>query len=220
VVGLADPPDVAIDLSEFNALLEAGRLVDAIAALGEGELLPELDFDWVFRERDRLRERVSSAIAGIAAASEAAGDRPGAIEWLRRRIERDPFDEPAHRDLIEALNRAGDRGGAIVVYERLSERLRRELGVAPSAATRGLAASLRTEQVAFAGARAGDVTESARRAPEARPRAVARGVRRSRRRADPAACGVGWCAGRRRRLRGGRRRGRHRQDAARGVLRR
>ena len=148
VVGLADPPNVVIDLSEFYALLEAGRPIEAIAALGQGELLPDLDFDWVFRERDRVRERLSSAMATVAAACEASGDRLAAVGWLRRRTDRDPFDEPAHRDLIEALDRAGDRAGAVVVYERLTERLRRELGVAPSAATRGLAASLRTDGAA------------------------------------------------------------------------
>jgi tetratricopeptide (TPR) repeat protein len=70
---------------------------------------------------------------------------------LRRRTDRDPFDEPAHRDLIAAMNRAGDRAGALVVYERLSERLRRELAVAPSAATRGLAASLRGDDLTRTG---------------------------------------------------------------------
>ena len=163
VVGLAGPPEVVIDVNEFDALLKAGRTAEAIAALGEGDVLPDLDFDWVFRERDRLRERVGGAMARLAAESEAAGDRIGAIEWLRRRSDRDPFDEPAHRDLIAALDRAGDRAGAVVVYERLSERLRRELGVAPSAATRGLAASLRTEPVAPGGAGADDKTERERR---------------------------------------------------------
>lgn len=147
VVGLADPPEVVVDVNEFAALLEAGRPLEAIAALGEGEVLPDLDDDWVFHERDRVRELVSGAAGGLAAAAEARGEPAEAIAWLRRRTERDPFDEQAHRDLISAMNRAGDRAGALIVYERLSERLRRELGVAPSAATRGLAASLRTDDL-------------------------------------------------------------------------
>jgi DNA-binding SARP family transcriptional activator len=147
VVGLADSPEVVVDVGEFDALLAAGQSVEALAALGEGEVLPDLDFDWVFQERDRVRELVSGAMAGLADAASAGGDDAGAIAWLRRRTERDPFDEHAHRDLIAAMDRAGDRAGALVVYERLSERLRRELAVAPSPATRGLAASLRAEQV-------------------------------------------------------------------------
>src|ERR1700758_28285 len=90
-------------------------------------------------------------MAGLAAAAQDGGDHVKAIAWLRRRTERDPFDEPAHRDLIAAMDRAGDRAGALIVYERLSERLRRELGVAPSAATRGVAASLRSTHDAGVG---------------------------------------------------------------------
>ena len=145
VVGLADAPEVMVDVIEFERLLEARRPVQAMAALGEGELLPDLDFDWVFRARDRVRDQVSAAMAELAVAAEADGDRAGAVEWLRRRTERDPFDERAHRDLIAALDRAGDRAAAVVVYDRLAERLRRELGVAPSTATRGLVASLRAD---------------------------------------------------------------------------
>jgi len=151
VVGLADPPEVVVDLNEFDALLQAGRALEALAALGEGEVLSDLDFDWVFRERDRVRELVSHAMAGLAADAASGGDHSEAIAWLRRRTERDPFDEPAHRDLIAAMDRAGDRAGALMVYERLSERLRRELGVAPSAATRGLAATLRSDDVVGVG---------------------------------------------------------------------
>jgi DNA-binding SARP family transcriptional activator len=147
-VGLAGLPVVAVDVHEFAALLDAGRPAEAIAALGSGEVLPDLDFDWVFREQDRMRECVSHAMADLATAAEARGDHAEAIDWLRQRTERDPFDEQAHRDLIAAMDRAGDRAGAIVVYERLSERLRRELGVAPSGVTRGLAASLRADHVA------------------------------------------------------------------------
>jgi DNA-binding SARP family transcriptional activator/tetratricopeptide (TPR) repeat protein len=147
IVGLADPPEVVVDVNEFEALLEAGRPVEAIAALGGGEVLPDLDYDWVFHERDRVRELVSSAMAGLAAAAEARGDQADAVAWLRRRTASDPFDESAHRDLIAAMVRAGDRAGALIVYERLSERLRRELGVAPSAATRGLATSLRKDEL-------------------------------------------------------------------------
>src|SRR5262249_48220952 len=144
-------PEVAVDLSEFATLLESGQAAEAVAALGHGEVLADLDFDWVFRERDRLREQVDAVLAELATAAEARGDRAAAVGWLRERTEREPVDEPAHRDLMSALDRAGDRAGAIVVYERLSERLRRELGLAPSATTRGLAASLRDGSVAATG---------------------------------------------------------------------
>ena len=66
-----------------------------------------------------------------------------AIDLTRRQVEQDRFDEDAHRRLIERLDRAGDRAGAMRIYRTLAERLRRELGVAPSAQTRGLVERLR-----------------------------------------------------------------------------
>ncbi|HTU96406.1 MAG TPA: AAA family ATPase [Solirubrobacteraceae bacterium] len=108
-----------------------------------GDVLPELDAEWVLSERDRHRDGVSSAMSEIAAGAAADGDEARALGWLKRRAELDPFDEPAHCDLISALAGSGDRAGAIAVYRRLAERLRRELAVAPSPRTRGLALALR-----------------------------------------------------------------------------
>jgi DNA-binding SARP family transcriptional activator len=142
-VGLGAMPEVSVDVREFDALFDAGRPAQALAAIGDGELLPGLDADWVLRARDRHRDRVGDAMAQLARDAQAAGDRPGAVAWLKRRAELDPFDEGAHRELIEELDRAGDRAAALSVYNRLADRLRRELAVAPSAATRRLAASLR-----------------------------------------------------------------------------
>ena len=145
-VGLAEPPHVSIDVREFEALLDAGRPADALAVTGDGELLPDLDSDWALRERDHHRDRVGEAMAQLARAAQAVGDRKTVVAWLKRRADLDPFDEGAHRELIEEMDRAGDRAAAVAVYNRLADRLRRELAVAPSAATRRLAASLRAAE--------------------------------------------------------------------------
>lgn len=137
-VGLAD--DVRVDAREFDALLDAGE-PEAALELARGELLPDLDDDWVLRARDRHRDRWSSALAAVAA---AAADPAAALASARRRAELDPFDEAAHRDLMRALTESGEAAAALAVYERLRVRLRRELGLAPSTMTRDLAASLRS----------------------------------------------------------------------------
>ena len=62
----------------------------------------------------------------LASASVAAGDHDTAIALARRRAGLDPFDESAHRELISLLAQAGDRGGALVAYQRLADRLGRE----------------------------------------------------------------------------------------------
>ena len=65
------------------------------------------------------------------------------MRLARRRVELDPFSEEAGRELMQGLADAGDRAGALAAYERLRDRLARELGVAPAGATRQLASDLR-----------------------------------------------------------------------------
>ena len=142
-VELAGEPAAWVDLRAFDEMIEAGREAEAVALAG-GELLPELDSDWVLRARDHHRDRVGAAMAELAVAARAAGQQTDALRWMRRRTELDPFDEQAHRELISAMDAAGDRAGAIAVYDRFATRLRRELAVAPSARTRSLAAALRS----------------------------------------------------------------------------
>jgi DNA-binding SARP family transcriptional activator len=137
-------PAVAVDVLEFDALIAAGRPADALA-LADGELLPDLDHDWTLEARDRHRDRRAAAMAELARAAVATGDDEAALRWARGRAELDPYDEGAHRDLIALVAAAGDRAGAVAAYERFSARLRRELAVVPSAATRELAARLRAD---------------------------------------------------------------------------
>jgi DNA-binding SARP family transcriptional activator len=139
-IALAD--DVVVDWREFEWLLAANRPLDAVELSG-GELLAGLDDDWVLVARDEHRERVAEALAVLAAQAEERDDHEAALGFARRRARLDPLDEPAHRDLMRRLAQAGDGGGALVVYERFADRLRRELGVPTSPATRALAAEFR-----------------------------------------------------------------------------
>ena len=127
------------DLAEFEAHVAAGRLEDAVA-LHRGPLLAGLDEDWVLEARDELSERVGSAYSRLAA---EAATPAAAVAWARRRLQLDPLDEDAARELMRRLAEAGDRAGALATYDRLSERLREALGLAPSQQTRTLAATLR-----------------------------------------------------------------------------
>jgi DNA-binding SARP family transcriptional activator len=144
-VGLAGEPEAWVDARVFDALIAAGEHEQALALWG-GDLLAGLDSDWVLAARDAYRERLSRALAALADASASAGDLEQAIRYSRERVALDPFDEPAHRDLILCLA-VSDRAGAIALYERLAERLRRQLGVAVSPQTRALADRVRRGQL-------------------------------------------------------------------------
>ena len=64
--------------------------------------------------------------------------------------QRDPdgvAQERAQRELIRRLADAGDDAAALATYEKLRERLRRELSLAPGVATRDLVAAIRAASV-------------------------------------------------------------------------
>ena len=129
------------DLAEFDAHVVAGRL-EAAVALHRGPLLADLDDDWVLEARDEHAQRLGSALSRLAAAAATPAD---AVGWTRRRLALDPLDEDAARDLMRRMVDAGDRPGALAAYDRLSNRLRGALGLAPSLQTRSLAAAIRED---------------------------------------------------------------------------
>ena len=141
-VGLAGDSEVWTDVAEFERCVEEDRFDDALA-LCRGELLAGLDDDWVYECRDELRDRVAGLLALLAARAEGEGELQAAIEYTRRQVALDPLAEEPQRDLMRRLAAAGDRAAALRVYERLARRLRDELRIAPSLATRELADRLR-----------------------------------------------------------------------------
>jgi DNA-binding SARP family transcriptional activator/tetratricopeptide (TPR) repeat protein len=139
------------DLAAFERHVAAGRLEQAVA-LHVGPPLGGLDDDWVLEVRDELAERLGSVYARLAAAAATPAE---AVTFARRRLALDPLDENAARELMRHLAAAGDRAGALGAYDRLSDRLRETLGLAPSVQTRALAATLKEADVAPATQAAG-----------------------------------------------------------------
>jgi DNA-binding SARP family transcriptional activator len=143
-VGLAAGPQLWVDVDAFDTLVRAGREREAVE-LCSGELLAGFEEEWALIAREAHRERLLEALERLACSCEQIGDSDGALEWSRRAIAVDPLSEDAHRGLIARLAASGDRARALMVYRALAERLRRELSVAPSAATRALVEQLRTD---------------------------------------------------------------------------
>jgi DNA-binding SARP family transcriptional activator/tetratricopeptide (TPR) repeat protein len=136
---------VEVDVLVFDAAAAAGDL-DAALAVCRGELLAGLEDDWVLQARDAHAVALDAL---LARAADAATDRGEALSLARRRAELDPLGEEAHRALMRALAETGDAAAALAVFARLRERLARELGTAPSAATRELASGLRATPAAM-----------------------------------------------------------------------
>jgi DNA-binding SARP family transcriptional activator/class 3 adenylate cyclase/tetratricopeptide (TPR) repeat protein len=141
-VALAGPDEVWTDVGEFERLLAGGRLEDAFE-LASGDLLADLDEDWVYERRDEHRAQVVALLERMASAAQAAGNVAAAVALTRRQVALDPLSEEAHRELIRRLVASGDRSAALTTYRRLADRFASELGIVPSPATRELVEQIR-----------------------------------------------------------------------------
>ena len=111
-------------------------------AVPDGELLPGIDDEWAETERVAYRERQGARFRVLAEQALAEGRTREAVDWARRRCVVARWDESAHRALVRALVADGDRAGAADAVQRFTERLRADLGVAPSPTTRSLHADV------------------------------------------------------------------------------
>ena len=134
-----------VDVRAFSELLDAGDDALAVAAC-QGELLMGIDDDWVHAARAEHAARAGAALSRLTQIAAAAGDRAAAVARAREAAALDPLAEDAQRRLIELLEADGERAAALTVYRQLAERLRSTLGIAPSPATRALAARLRADE--------------------------------------------------------------------------
>lgn len=138
-----------LDVAEFDDLTaraeaarRAGASSELRAALGAavrlyaGDLLPGCYDDWLVPERERLRAAFLRAAELLAELQELERDYRGAISWARRLLEHDPVNEFACQRLMRLCALSGDRAAALRVYHGCATALAREVGIAPSAATR------------------------------------------------------------------------------------
>src|SRR5947199_4487669 len=152
-VGTSDE-DISCDVREFEAALEADQAEQALdlyrGSLFNGFHVSEVpEFErWLDEERERLRRRACEGAQLLIERDETARNPVGAARWAQRLTELSPFDESAVQRLVELLDRAGDRAGAVRAYQEFARRLGRDLEVEPSAATRLVMEGIRTRQPA------------------------------------------------------------------------
>ncbi len=142
---------LSCDADAFEEALATDRAEDAVALYrGDflaGFFLPEaLEFErWLEAERQRLRRAYHTALERLAEKSAGRGDWPGAVQWWRQAVEGDPYSGRLTQRLMEALEAAGDRAGALKRARQHAELLQQEFGAEPDAGVLALAERLRTE---------------------------------------------------------------------------
>jgi DNA-binding SARP family transcriptional activator len=127
----------AVAQGDFGTAWAPGRVAQHIATR---EFLPGGTERWVDEQRGRLEEILVRALelVGRACVEIGAGELDTAERAARNLIARAPYRESGHRLLMETLSARGNAAEALIVYEALRQRLRAELGAAPSAQTKEL----------------------------------------------------------------------------------
>lgn len=125
----------AADLLGRGHHREAAETAGPSARLHGDQVLPGEDLPWLEPHRRAVDARSLHAAQIVVEATGMLGDHPGALAIARHSVTLHPLDESTHRVLIAALDRAGDRAGAVRAYEDCRNLLGEQLGVDPSPET-------------------------------------------------------------------------------------
>ncbi len=122
---------------------EAAQHLRAAVAVHRGELLLDLESTWIQERRRDVARQFAGGARQLADLELAAGNAAAATRPLQRLIEREPYDEEAHRTLMRAYAESGDADMAVRHYQTLATLLRRDLQTEPQPETQELYVRLR-----------------------------------------------------------------------------
>ncbi len=94
--------------------------------------------EWLMIERQRLQEMALRALYALSASYARLGANDEAITMVRRLLSLEPWQEEAHRQLMELLVLRGRRTEALMQYKLCRRTLMLELGVEPTTETQRL----------------------------------------------------------------------------------
>ena len=145
---LPDGVSLHVDVEDGDRLLAAAReslaagdhaaaYRDATRAADRlrGTFLAGRHGPWVDEQRDRLSDLLVAALEVASQAAADSGDAATALALADDAVERAPLRESAHRARMGAHAAAGNRGEALLAYQRLRRVLADQLGVDPDAET-------------------------------------------------------------------------------------
>jgi len=140
--------DCSVDVHAFRSLIADGVDRSSVTSLEEaislyrGDLLegfyvsesPVFE-DWMLLMRDRLQRQAASALRNLVAETVRRGDHDAARRYAWHWVELEPWQEEAHRQLMQVLAMSGRRTEALAQFEACRRTLQDEFGIDPSRAT-------------------------------------------------------------------------------------
>ena len=149
-----DSAAVRTDIADFERLVGLGtrEAIEQAIALYRGDLLEGMNVhdspfeEWLFIERQRLRQLLEDSLAVLLAQAMTAGERERAAQAARRLIALDPLREAASRALMQLHAEHGEAAQAVRMYEALRDQLQRQLRVNPEPETTHLYEAIRQHQ--------------------------------------------------------------------------
>jgi len=132
-----DVTQLRVDVTEFLGAVAYGRrLLDRADPAARAVLTAAVrDYtadvfddepyaDWAGPLREQARAAYLTALRLLATSHRECGDIHSAMECLLRLLEKDPYDEPAHRALVRTLVGAGRHGEARRAFARYRDAMR------------------------------------------------------------------------------------------------
>jgi hypothetical protein len=146
------PASVRLDVDRLEELAAAGDWA-AAAELVSGEFLEGFALaeatefeDWLAAERQLWSRRGVEVLVSCAEAHAQIGKVEEACELADRALSLQPVSELALRSAVRCRSLAGDRAGALALFDRTQARMAAEVGVEPGEETRSLVARVRRER--------------------------------------------------------------------------
>jgi len=126
-----------LDVADFEHFSGVGRLSEAVA-LYTGDLLPELYENFLFFERERLRNLLFANLDQLIELHRGPDDYRQAMRYAQQLLTIDALREDTVRELMSLRFMQGSRARALADYQDFKERVEQELGVPPMPETEAL----------------------------------------------------------------------------------
>ena len=136
-----DEGQLRVDVWDFVKASDARPAIDLYC----GDLLEDIDADWLLGDRARMRDRALILLERHCNELLSQGQFLDALELAHRWIDIEPLSEQAHCAAIRLYAQLGRFSASLRQYERLEQLLSDELGIKPSPTAQTLRGLIMTE---------------------------------------------------------------------------